>query len=44
MAVWGTLFLEFWKRNNAELNYLWSSEDRYDVETGCLYQQKKSKV
>merc|ERR1711939_845837 len=25
MAMWGTLFLEFWKRYNAELAYRWST-------------------
>lgn len=25
MALWGTLFLEFWKRYNAELAYKWST-------------------
>merc|ERR1719326_2074648 len=25
MALWGTCFLEFWKRYNAELAYRWST-------------------
>jgi len=27
MALWGTLFLEFWKRYNSELAYRWSTID-----------------
>jgi len=42
MAFWGTLFLEYWKRYNAELAYRWSCIDlqkevreRSDFRRGC---------
>ena len=43
MAMWGTCFLEFWKRYNAELAYRWSttalaveSKERSEFISGCL--------
>jgi hypothetical protein len=42
MAFWGTLFLEYWKRYNAELAYRWSvvdlqkeARERSDYRRGC---------
>jgi hypothetical protein len=32
IAIWGTLFLEFWKRENSSLSYVWGVEDAEERE------------
>ncbi|XP_030575747.1 anoctamin-6 [Archocentrus centrarchus] len=48
MAVWVTLFLEFWKRHQAELEYDWDTvefleqeeQPRPEYEAKCIYERK----
>uniref|UniRef100_A0A3B4BL81 Anoctamin n=1 Tax=Periophthalmus magnuspinnatus TaxID=409849 RepID=A0A3B4BL81_9GOBI len=48
MSVWVTLFLEFWKRYQAELEYEWDTVEfleqeeppRPEYEAKCIYEQK----
>ncbi|XP_068442664.1 anoctamin-6 [Clinocottus analis] len=48
MSIWVTLFLEFWKRYQAELEYMWDTEEfleqeeppRPEYEAKCIYERK----
>lgn len=48
MSIWVTLFLEFWKRYQAELEYQWDTVEfleqeeppRPEYEAKCIYEQK----
>ncbi|CAI5445945.1 unnamed protein product [Caenorhabditis angaria] len=32
MSIWGSVFVQIWKRNNSVLSYQWNSEDFHSVE------------
>ncbi|XP_049892464.1 anoctamin-6 [Epinephelus moara] len=48
MSIWVTLFLEFWKRYQAELEYMWDTVEfleqeeppRPEYEAKCIYERK----
>lgn len=40
VVFWGTYLLLFWKRRNAELNFLWSAEYRWDLENTTAHKEK----
>ncbi|XP_029318253.1 anoctamin-6 [Cottoperca gobio] len=50
MSIWVTLFLEFWKRYQAELEYMWDTVEfleqeeppRPEYEAKCIYERKNT--